>query len=113
MPDERWEAMARDVAQLKTVVFGAPGVRSLVERIDGIEGKIGGMEDKIDTLLDGQAQRETDWMSMRAFLAQERDRQAVLKAIQRHLGIAAAVLSATATLLGIVGGLVALGVIKL
>lgn len=105
MTDERWEKMARDVEQLKIVVFGGPGVRGMVPRMDALETKI-------DALLDGQTQRETDWMTMRAFLAQERDRQAVLKAIQRHLGIAAAILSAIATLLGILGGLVALGVIK-
>lgn len=76
------EETARDVAQLKTVVFGAPnlGVRGMVERM-------GALETKIDTLIEGQTQREEDWKAMRAFLNHEKERQAVQQAIKRGVGL--------------------------
>ena len=76
------EETARNTAQLMTVVFGSPslGVRGMVERM-------GALEMKIDTLIDGQMQREKDWEQMRAFLGLETERQAVQKAIRRGVGV--------------------------
>ncbi len=72
---------ARNTAQLMTVVFGSPslGVRGMVERM-------GALETKIDTLIEGQTQREKDWEQMRAFLGHENERKAVQHVISRNVG---------------------------
>lgn len=86
------EETARDVSQLKIVVFGVPsmGVRGMVERMTALEGKI-------DTLIQGQEQREADWKGMRVFLDQEKERSAIQQVIKRNIG-------RFQVLVGIVGG---------
>lgn len=76
------DELLRDVKQLKDVVFGNPplGLRGMVERMVALETKI-------DTLIDGQQQREEDWKQMRAFLGHEKERQAVQQAIKRGVGL--------------------------
>lgn len=83
---------ARNTAQLMTVVFGSPslGVRGMVERM-------GALETKIDTLIEGQTQREEDWKQMRVFLGHEKERQSVQHVIKRNIGRFQA-------LVGVVGG---------
>lgn len=102
------EETARHTAQLMTVVFGsaALGVRGMVERMSAMEGKI-------DKLIDGQEQRATDWKEMRAFLDQDHDRQVLMHGIRRLLVVLVAILGTLGTLVGLLAGLVALGIIKL
>lgn len=73
---------ARNTAQLMTVVFGSPslGVRGMVERMSALENKI-------DTLIRGQEQREEDWKAMRDFLHDEKDRQVIQRAIRRGVNV--------------------------
>lgn len=76
------DELVRDVKQLKDVVFGNPplGLRGMVERMMALESKI-------DTLIEGQAQREEDWKAMRVFLGHEKERQAVQQAITRGIRV--------------------------
>ena len=102
------EETARDVAQLKTVVFGSPalGVRGMVERMGAVEGKL-------DTLIDGQTRREEDWRAVRAFLDQESDRQVLLRSLKRTAEITRWVVVFLGSVIGVVVGLNALGVLHL
>ncbi len=85
------EETARDVAQLKTVVFGstALGVRGMVERM-------GAMEGKIDTLLD-----------------QGKERQVILHSLWRTAEITRWIVVFFGSVAGLIIALNALGLIHL
>lgn len=93
------EETARDVQQLKIVVFGSPtiGVRGLVDRF-------GGFEQKLDALLKQTGDREEHWQQMLAFLGRDEERQSLMKAIKRGVGranIAFGLVAGIAALIGL------------
>lgn len=54
----------RDIQQLRVTVYGDPAIRQagIVDRLDKIEGRMGAIEDKIDTLVDRAAARDNQFL---------------------------------------------------
>ena len=96
-------------ALLYRAVFGdelVPGLKKQVEAIDG----------KVDQLLEQQEARIADWKRMGEFLDREEERQVVMRAVakagSRSWKAMVAIAGLLGTLVGLVAGLTALGVIK-
>lgn len=94
---------------LLRAVFGdelAPGLKTRVEAIDG----------KVDQLLKTQEDRVEDWKRMSEYLDREEERQVVLRAVAkvgtRGWQVLVAVVGLVGTAVGLLGGLLALGIIK-